>query len=82
MWTYDGEGRLFLGTRVSKCYRETRAASKKKGEGTDLPGSSVNKEGLRVRIERLERFEAADEGLEGIRGMERESDVECIQSPT
>ena len=58
------------------------ARRREKGGWTDLPGSSVNKEGLRVRIEGLERFEAADEGLEGIRGMERESDVECIQSPT
>jgi hypothetical protein len=30
----------------------------------------------------LERCEAAEEGLEGIRGMERENEVECIQSPT
>ena len=58
-----------------------RAASKERG--TDLPGSSVNKEeGLRARMEGKERVEAAEEGLEGIRGMESESDVECIQSPT
>jgi hypothetical protein len=51
-------------------------------ERDDLPGSSVNKEGLNARIEGMERFEAAEEGLEGIRWIERESDVECIQSPT
>jgi hypothetical protein len=44
--------------------------------------SSGNKEGLRARIEGVERVEAADEGLRGTRGMERESDVECIQSPS
>lgn len=44
--------------------------------------SSGNKEGLRARIEGVERIEAADEGLEETRGMERERDVECIQSPT
>jgi hypothetical protein len=48
----------------------------------DLPVSSGNKEGLRARIEGVERFEAADEGLVGTRGMVSESDVECIQSPT
>lgn len=47
----------------------------------NLPVSSGNKEGLRARIEGVERIEAADEGLE-TRGMESESDVECIQSPT
>jgi hypothetical protein len=48
----------------------------------DLPVSSGNKEGLRARIEGVERNEAADEGLGVTRGMESESDVECIQSPT
>ena len=46
-----------------------------------LPVSSGNKEGLRARIEGVERVEAADEGLEGTRGIESERDVECIQSP-
>ena len=48
----------------------------------DLPVSSGNKEGLRARIEGVERNEAADEGLGVTRGTESESDVECIQSPT
>lgn len=48
----------------------------------DLPVSSGNKEGLRARIEGVERIEAADEGLGVTRGMLRESDVECIQSQT
>jgi hypothetical protein len=47
-----------------------------------LPVSSGNKEGLRARIEGVERFEAVEEGLGGTRGMERERDVECIQSLT
>jgi len=51
-------------------------------KGRYLPVSSGNKEGLRARIEGVERFEAVDEGLEGTRGIEREKDVECIQSPT
>ncbi len=52
-------------------------------ERDGIPGSSGNKEGLRARIEGVERCEAADEGLERKRGIERESDVECIrvQSP-
>lgn len=50
--------------------------------GTGLPVSSGNKEGLRARIEGVERNEAADEGLGVTRGMESESDVECIQSQT
>jgi len=48
----------------------------------ELPVSSGNKEGLRARIEGVERIEAAEEGRGGARGMESESDVECIQSPT
>jgi hypothetical protein len=51
-------------------------------KGADLPVSSGNKEGLSARIEGVERFEAVDEGLEGTRGIEREKDVVCIQSPT
>jgi len=51
-------------------------------ERTDfiLPGSSSTKEGLRARVEGLERIEAEEEGLEGIRCTESESEVECIQS--
>jgi hypothetical protein len=48
----------------------------------DLPVSSGNKEGLSARIEGVERVEAADEGLGRTRGMESESEVECIQSQT
>jgi hypothetical protein len=61
-------------------YKTPRVYERKKG--MDLPVSSGTKEGLRVRIEGVERFEAVDEGLEGTRGMVREKDVECIQSPT
>jgi len=44
------------------------------------PGSSSTKEGLAARAEKLERIEAEEEGLEGgIRGIESESEVECIQ---
>ena len=67
------------------CLEERAGAIKLRGvreRGTDLPVSSGNKEGLRARIEGAERFEAVEEGLEGTRGMERERDVECIQSPT
>jgi hypothetical protein len=44
------------------------------------PGSSSTKEGLAARAEKLERIEADEEGLGGIRGIESESEVECIQS--
>jgi hypothetical protein len=43
------------------------------------PGSSSTKEGLAARAEKLERTEAEEEGLEGMRGIESESEVECIQ---
>jgi hypothetical protein len=63
---------------------EKESAIKLRGvsRGMYLPVSSGNKEGLRARIEGVERIEAADEGLGETRGSERESDVECIQSPT
>lgn len=66
-------------TSRQQYYDET--ASKVSKERDDLPGSSGNKEGLRARMEGVERIEAADEGLERLRGIESECDVECIQSP-
>jgi len=63
-------------------YSTMKLCIKASKEREDLPGSSGNKEGLRARIEGTERFEAADEGLEGIRWIESENEVECIQSPT
>jgi hypothetical protein len=67
-------------TSRQQCYDET--ALKVTKERDDLPGSSGNKEGLRARMEGVERNEAADEGLERLRGIESEYEVECIQSPT
>jgi len=72
MWTYDGEWKLFE-TSVS-----VKRSVSGRMDGIYGPGSSSAKEGLRARIEGLERIEAEDEGLEGIRGIESESEVECI----